>query len=93
MTSQPTEPATPIAVNESAAPAQAMSALRDLLKVAGAALVTKGMISQEWVEPIIGAILVIGPIVWTQLVTIWKHRQLVITADAAPARVSVVIRK
>ncbi len=91
--SQPTDPTVPIAVNESALPAQLMTAVRDLLKVAGAGLVTHGVVSQEWIEPAIGFILVVLPMAWSQLVTVWRHRQLVMTADAAPASVANVIRK
>ncbi len=82
-----------IYVDENAFPSQAMTALRDLLKVIGAGLVAKGMLGSDYVEPLIGAIMVFGPMAWSQYVTRRNHRKLVTTADAAPDKVAEVLRR
>lgn len=72
-----TVPASPIG-------AQASSAVRDVLKILGTLLVSKGVIESSWVEPLVGAVMVLGPIMWSQLSVLRKHTRMIIMANELP---------
>lgn len=84
------QPETPIIVNPSALNGMLATFARDLLKLLGAGLVTRGVISADLLDQAIGIAIAGAPIVYSQLKTLWNHRKLVIAADAAPASVAVV---
>lgn len=42
-----------------------LAIIRQILKVAGTALVTKGFVQASEVEPVIGALLTIGSAIWS----------------------------
>jgi hypothetical protein len=85
-----TTPDTPIVVNPNPVPQQAWVAIRDVLKVLGGYLVGRGLLDAQTLEILLGAFLVIGPMVWAQLRTRRQTAQLTVVADAAPNRVAVV---
>lgn len=75
---------TEIEVKESAAPAQVQSAIRDLLKVIGSVLATKGILQEGMFELAAGAVLVLAPVVWSQIVVRLKHFKMKVLADTSP---------
>lgn len=80
----------PIIVNASPLKGMLATFARDALKVAGAGLVTKGVISADLLDQGVGIAVVAAPVVYSQLKTLWNHRKLVRTAEAAPNNVAVV---
>lgn len=84
---------TPIIVNASALGGMAATFARDVLKVLGAGLVTKGVITASLLDQGIGLVIAAAPIVYSQLKTLWNHRKLVTVASAAPWPVAIVKRK
>lgn len=87
------QPETPIIVSPSALNGMLATFARDLLKVLGAGLVTKGVITASLLDQGIGILIAAAPIAYSQFKTLWNHRKLVITAEAAPASVAVVREK
>lgn len=88
---EPAEPVdTPIVVNPNPVPQQVWTAIRDVLKVAGGVLVAKGALDSATLEILLGAFLVIGPVIWAQLKVRSNTSKLTVLADAAPNRVGVV---
>lgn len=85
-----TTPDTPIVVNPNPVPQQAWVAIRDVLKVAGGVLVAKGALDDATLEILLGAFLVIGPMVWAQVRARRQTAQFTTLADVAPNRVAVV---
>lgn len=83
-------PDTPIVVNPNPAPQQVWVAIRDVLKVVGGVLVAKGSLDSATLEILLGAFLIIGPMVWAQVRTRQTTAKLTVLADAAPNRVAVV---
>lgn len=80
--------APPIVVNASPVAGQLTTALRDLLKVVGVSLAAKGLIDESWIEPAIGVVVVVGPVIWSQVSTYRRHVKLVTAAEAAPDSVA-----
>jgi hypothetical protein len=74
----------PIVVPASATQDQVWTAIRDLLKIAGSALVMRGYLQDSWVEPGVGALLILGPVIWSQLKTRSNHAKLWLLARFTP---------
>jgi hypothetical protein len=85
-----TTPDTPIVVNPNPVPQQVWVAIRDVLKVVGGVLVAKGTLDAATLETLLGAFLIIAPMVWAQVRTRNNTAKLTTLADAAPNRVAVV---
>lgn len=79
-----------ISVPKSPAAGQAMAGLRDVLKIAGAALITNGVYQGSVVQFTLGAFLTAGPVVWSQIVVRLKHYKLI---DAAFSPAEKVVLK
>lgn len=84
------DPATPIVVNPNPVPAQVWIAVRDVLKIGGGLLVARGVVSDAELETILGALLIIGPVVWSQIRARRDREKLTVVAEAAPNSVAVV---
>lgn len=84
-----TEP-TPIVVNPNPLPTQAWVAVRDVLKVAGGVLVTRGLVTDAQLETLVGAVLVVAPIIWAQYRARRDKAKMTLLAQAAPNSVGVV---
>ena len=80
----------PIVVNASAFKGMVATFARDVLKVAGAGLVTKGVVTSDLLDQAIGILIAGAPIIYSQLKTLWNHRKLVTAAAAAPDSVAIV---
>lgn len=80
----------PILVNQSALRGMVAALARDLLKLAGAALVTRGLASDSLVDSAAGLIVAVAPIVYSQLKTLWNHRKLVTMATILPDSIASV---
>lgn len=80
----------PIKVSVSPVGPQLWSALRDLLKVIGTILATKGLFDERLVEPVMGLAMVVVPIVWSQITVRFKHSRLLHLAHAVDDGVAVV---
>jgi hypothetical protein len=80
----------PICVNQSAFGGMVAALARDLLKLAGACLVTRGALTADTLDQVAGFVVSATPMIYTQFKTLWNHRKLVTAADAAPDHVAVV---
>lgn len=80
----------PISVNASAIGAMAAALARDVLKVAGTGLVSRGILNQDGVDQAAGLVVALAPIVYSQLRTFWNHRKLVRMATILPDRIAEV---
>lgn len=78
-----------ITVNSNSTNAQLMGSLRDLLKVVGAGMVTHGFISGAYVEPLIGLLTALIPVLWSQWTIIHNSRKTVAVALADPKDVTI----
>jgi hypothetical protein len=70
------------AVNESAVWGQLAVLARDLLKCAGAGLVTKGILTSDGVEAAAGIAVTVAPMIYSQLKTWWTHRKWLFLAKS-----------
>lgn len=80
-----TDPSSQLELNASAAPDQAMTALRDVLKLIGASLATHGIVMASTWQLITGLAVAVAPVVWSQFVAISKKKTMVALATT-PAR-------
>lgn len=85
-----TEPTTPIVVNPSPVVSQVWIAVRDILKIGGGVLVAKGIVTDGQLETLLGAVLVLGPVIWSQYRARRDRAKEVVLAEAAPNTVGVV---
>ncbi|MDP3853139.1 hypothetical protein [Phenylobacterium sp.] len=83
---------TPISVRESPAVDQIMAAVRQVLVALGGFAVGKGWVDESTASAVTGLVLVVGPIVWSQIAVRGRHAKLVVTAEAAPNAVATVDR-
>jgi hypothetical protein len=74
----------PIVIRASATHDQVWTAIRDLLKIMGSALVMRGYLQDSWIEPGLGAIFILAPVVWSQAKTRSNHAKLWLLAHFAP---------
>lgn len=77
-------PSEPIVVAASATKDQIWTAIRDLLKIIGSALVMRGYLQDSWIEPGVGAIFILAPVIWSQLKTRSNHAKMWWLAHFAP---------
>lgn len=84
----PTE--TPIVVNPNPVPSQVWIAIRDVLKIGGGLLVARGLVSDGQLETLLGAVLVLGPVIWSQIRARADRAKLTVLAEAAPNTVGQV---
>jgi hypothetical protein len=77
-------------VDSNSTAGQLMSLLRSLLLGAAAWAVGRGYIDEATGSSIVGVLLIVAPIVWSQLVTKSKHDQVKEIAAAAPNDIAVV---
>lgn len=80
----------PIVVNPNPLPAQALVAVRSLLILAGGIAVGRGWLTNEQLSILVGAILVLGPIIYQQFASRRNTAKLATLAEAAPNTVAVV---
>lgn len=86
--------AEPIVVSASPTSDQLGTAFRDILKVIGSAMATKGVIDTSMVDPFANSVMIFGgaalalwPFVWSQLKTRSNHAKLWVLAHFAPDNV------
>jgi hypothetical protein len=84
-------PDNPILVDKSALKLMAASLSRDMLKLAGASLITHGYLSGTTVDLAVGMVVAIVPILCGQIRTFWNHRKLVVASWFAPDEVAKVV--
>lgn len=81
---------TPIVVDPNPVPAQTWVAIRDVLKILGGILVTRGVLDAAQLETVIGVVLILGPVIWAQLKARKTVARLTVLAEAAPNSVGQV---
>lgn len=82
-----------IQIPESSSGAQISSAVRDVLKIAGGILATRGYLEASQVDVLAGAVIVLAPVIWSQISVWLKHAKMVKMADHADDDVAVVVKK
>lgn len=82
---------TPVVVKESAVPAQTLTAFRSLLLALGSYAVGRGWIDDGILQALVPVVLIVGPLLWSQLATRKKQAQLVTLAQRVPDSVAKVV--
>jgi len=80
----------PIQVNQSAIPEQAGAVIRTLLVAVGGYMAGKGWIDSNIAAALVPAVMVLGPMLWSQLRVLKTHGQRVTLANYAPDSVAQV---
>lgn len=80
--------AEPILVKSTAVWSMLAALARDVLKLAGAGLITRGVANADQVNEMAGLIVAAAPIIYSQLKTLWNHRKLVTLAHVVPDEIA-----
>lgn len=80
----------PIVVSENGAGTQIMSGVRSLVTAGVSWAVGKGYFDAATGSQVVSALVIILPLVWSQVATHLKHQKLVTTAQYAPDYVAQV---
>jgi len=87
---EPDPPENPIVVPASVATTQVESTIRAFALAVGGAMAAKGVVDSSLVEPAVGLVLVVGPLLWSYVSNARKHRRAVTMANALDNSIAVV---
>jgi uncharacterized membrane protein YebE (DUF533 family) len=86
------DPQAPITVNANSLPSVLQTIIGSAAGMLGGFLVGRGWITADQIPQVAGVLMAIGGAAWTAYQAWRNHKKLVITADAAPARVANVTK-